>query len=121
MTSSHRDLPAKVDGHKPMMQRRPRSSWRTICDALLFGGLCFLVVPSPASAQSVYPSRAVTLVLPFPAGGLADAALRRMANRRSELWTVPVVVDNRPGAGRFLGASISHRGSRRDPDADSVP
>src|SRR5258706_2279548 len=57
----------------------------------------------PVAAQD-YPSRAIRLVAPFPAGGAADILARAIGQKLNEAWGQPVVVDNRPGAGGTIGA-----------------
>jgi len=52
-----------------------------------------------------YPSRPVTLICPWPAGGSSDAVMRAFGDSLSRQLGVPVVVENRPGAGGTLGAS----------------
>jgi tripartite-type tricarboxylate transporter receptor subunit TctC len=59
---------------------------------------------SPISA-SEYPERTVKIVAPFEAGGTVDAVARFLANRLNARWRVPVIVENRPGAGNIVGAS----------------
>ena len=60
-----------------------------------------------AQAQSGdYPAKAVTFIIPYPPGGLGDAACRRLALRLSDIWKVPVPVENKPGAAGLLGAGI---------------
>jgi tripartite-type tricarboxylate transporter receptor subunit TctC len=57
---------------------------------------------SPASAQSGYPSRPITMVVPFGAGGALDLIARVLADGlRNELGQ-PVIVDNKPGASGLL-------------------
>lgn len=58
---------------------------------------CIAGLPGFAQAQS-YPSKAVTIVVPYPAGGSADAMMRPIAERLGKLWHQPVVVENRSGA-----------------------
>lgn len=58
----------------------------------------------PALAQT-YPSKAVTIVVPFPAGGGPDLLARILAEKMAGKLGQPVVVDNKPGAGGLLGAS----------------
>jgi len=62
----------------------------------------------PAAAQSrdasAFPTRPVTLVVPFTTGSGSDTIARIIAPRLAELWKQPVVVDNRPGASGNLGA-----------------
>ena len=62
-----------------------------------------------AAAQQAYPSKPVRLVLPFAPGGGTDITGRLIAQKLSELWNVPVVVDNRPGAGSTVGTDIAAR------------
>ena len=56
-----------------------------------------------------YPSKAVTLVVPYSAGGGTDIVGRLMAQRLSELWGQSVVVDNRTGANGVIGSSTVAR------------
>jgi len=67
---------------------------------------CAALVPafSSARAKEAYPSRAIHIVIPFPAGGPSDIAARIIAQRMNEDWGQPVVVDNRPGANTIIGA-----------------
>jgi tripartite-type tricarboxylate transporter receptor subunit TctC len=59
----------------------------------------------PASAQADFPERTVRIVVPFDAGGTVDAVARALANRLNAKWSVPVIVENRPGAGNTIGAA----------------
>jgi tripartite-type tricarboxylate transporter receptor subunit TctC len=71
-----------------------------------------LVAPPAAQAQD-YPSRAVKIVVPFPAGGTADAMPRVFADWLSRKWGQPVVIENRAGAGGNIGAEAV---AKSDPD-----
>jgi tripartite-type tricarboxylate transporter receptor subunit TctC len=77
-----------------MMQRR------TAARALL---ALAVAVPMLAAAQA-YPAKAVTLVVPYPAGGATDVIARMVAEKLSTKWGQPVVVSNKPGAGTLVGA-----------------
>jgi tripartite-type tricarboxylate transporter receptor subunit TctC len=57
-----------------------------------------------ASAQS-FPSKPITLVVPFPPGGTTDVLARTVAQKLNEAWGQPVIVDNKPGAGATIGAT----------------
>src|ERR1700709_1821062 len=63
---------------------------------------------SPAFADG-YPDRTVKIIVPFPAGGTADAVPRLVADRLSRKWGQPVVIENRTGAGGNIGAEAAFR------------
>jgi tripartite-type tricarboxylate transporter receptor subunit TctC len=72
------------------------------------------IAAHPASAQGdgdarSYPSRAVRMIVPFPPGGPADIVARFMAQRMSEDWGQPVVIDNRAGGNTAIGAQAAAR------------
>ena len=67
--------------------------------ANLFGALLVLLAAQPASAQSNYPNRPVKILVGFTPGTAPDLAARILADRFSEVWGTPVVVENIPGAG----------------------
>jgi len=79
-------------------------------------GLAATLAAPPAFAQS-WPARAVRLVVPFPPGGPADAIGRILAERLTELWGQPVIVENRGGAGGNIGAEHI---ARATPDGYSL-
>ena len=68
-------------------------------------GMSFMV-PELSLAQSVYPDRGIKLVVPFPAGALTDSLGRMIAERLRPILGQSIVVENRPGAGTLLGASV---------------
>jgi tripartite-type tricarboxylate transporter receptor subunit TctC len=59
------------------------------------------------AAQSVYPSKAVTIIVPYPPGGGVDILGRAMAERLSVMWGKPVIIENRPGASTIVGAQAT--------------
>ena len=65
-----------------------------------FAGLAAL----PALAQDKFPSRPITLVVPFPPGGSVDIMARQYSEPLSRVLGVPIVVENRAGAGGSVGA-----------------
>lgn len=71
-----------------------------------FSGLLLAVCAVAAAAQS-YPSRPVTLIVPFPAGGVTDVVARALAVRLSTELGQPVVVENKAGASGALGSSAA--------------
>jgi len=72
--------------------------------ALALGAL--IVLPWQAGAQSAYPARAVHIVNPFAPGGTLDIMVRPIAERLSQRWGQPVVLDNKPGAAGAIGADF---------------
>jgi tripartite-type tricarboxylate transporter receptor subunit TctC len=63
---------------------------------------------SPARADG-YPYRAVKIIVPFPAGGTADAVPRLVGEWLSRKWGQPVVIENRTGAAGNIGAEQAYR------------
>jgi tripartite-type tricarboxylate transporter receptor subunit TctC len=63
-----------------------------------------LLIASGAWAQE-YPTKTVRLIVPLTAGAGADIAARIIAQRMNEHWKVPVIVENRPGAGGTIGTA----------------
>ncbi|MCE2946028.1 MAG: Bug family tripartite tricarboxylate transporter substrate binding protein [bacterium] len=79
--------------------------------------LAVLVLGVLASGQSAaaeaWPNRPVRLIVPFPPGGANDIVARLVGSRLQERWGMPVVVDNRAGAGGNIGTEL---GARANPD-----
>jgi tripartite-type tricarboxylate transporter receptor subunit TctC len=68
--------------------------------------VALLLLVLPLAAQAQYPQRAVKLMVPFPPAGATDVVARIVAQKLSERWNQPVVVENRPGAGGSLGSDL---------------
>ena len=62
-----------------------------------------LFVPTTAFTEEVWPSRPITMVIPFPPGGVADTVGRPVADALSRYLGQPVIVENRAGAGGGIG------------------
>src|SRR6266581_3498944 len=72
---------------------------------LAAGAVALLPVSRIATAQT-YPTRPITLVVPFAAGGAVDTAARIIAEKLQDKLQQSVVVENRPGAGSMIGTNF---------------
>ena len=63
------------------------------------------VLTSAAARAQTYPSRQITLIIPFAAGGSNDLVGRAIGKKLTEAWGQPVVVENRAGAGGLIGTA----------------
>ena len=68
-------------------------------------GLMSGILAGQAASADQWPQRAVRLIVPFAAGSGPDFAGRLFADRLSERWKQPVVVENRPGADGLIGTA----------------
>jgi tripartite-type tricarboxylate transporter receptor subunit TctC len=74
----------------------------TVRAALVFLAVIACLGATRAGAQSVYPSRPITMVVPFGAGGALDLVARVLAEGLHNELGQPVIVDNRPGASGLI-------------------
>jgi tripartite-type tricarboxylate transporter receptor subunit TctC len=81
-----------------------------------FAIAALLALPGAAAGQG-WPSRPVTMIVPFPAGGTADLLARGVAQALSDELGQPFVVENRAGAGGSLGAAAV---AKAEPDGASL-
>ena len=70
----------------------------------LAAALCTQMAPITSAQAQAFPAKLVKIVVPFPPGGSGDVLARGVAQRLSEMWGQPLVVENRPGAGGTIGA-----------------
>ena len=88
-----------------MMGRRAS---RAILSSVWIALVAWLATPCGARAQD-YPTRAVKIIVPFPAGGTADAMPRLIGDWLSRKWGHPIVIENRTGAGGNIGAETAFK------------
>ena len=70
-----------------------------------FLALALLLASLSALAQS-FPAQPVRIVVPFPPGGSADVLARILQPKLSEIWSQPVLIENKPGASANIGAAF---------------
>jgi tripartite-type tricarboxylate transporter receptor subunit TctC len=62
-----------------------------------------LLAAAPAGAQDAYPAKPITMIVPFPPGGVADIAARPVAEAMGRYLKQPIVIENKAGAGGGIG------------------
>jgi tripartite-type tricarboxylate transporter receptor subunit TctC len=86
---------------RPAARRLTRREWLSGAAALAAPA----ILGTSALAQDRFPSRPITLIAPWPAGGSSDAVMRALGESAGRILSVPVIVENKPGVGGTLGAS----------------
>lgn len=71
--------------------------------------MAFLFIATAAYSQDAYPSRPVKVVVPWPAGGVADVVVRVVTEKLADRLKQPFVIDNRPGANGIIGTQMAAR------------
>jgi tripartite-type tricarboxylate transporter receptor subunit TctC len=79
----------------------------------LVAGLAIGFAALPAAAQTDYPRRPITLIVPFAAGGPTDVIARIAADNMTRTLGQPIIIENIVGAG---GTTASTRAARAAPD-----
>ena len=74
--------------------------------ALALAACLVVAATGEHAAAQTFPAKSVRLVVPFPPGGPLDAVGRAIADKLTQAWGQPVVVDNKPGAGGNIGADL---------------
>jgi tripartite-type tricarboxylate transporter receptor subunit TctC len=63
----------------------------------------FVLIGAPLALAQSFPTHQVTIISPYPAGGTSDIIARAVARKLSQIWSLPVIVENRPGANGAIG------------------
>ena len=84
--------------------RRTRA---TIARRTLIASSLLLGLAPLGFAADVYPSKPITLIVPYPAGGANDAVARIVGQKMGELLKQSIIVDNRAGAGGNIGGAMA--------------
>jgi tripartite-type tricarboxylate transporter receptor subunit TctC len=71
--------------------------------ALIATCIALLATPAVATAQGVFPSKPIKVVLPLPAGGIVDIVGRAVTEKIASTWGQPIIIENRPGANSNIG------------------
>jgi len=79
--------------------------------------ILIVVAPLSSSAQSSYPNRPISFIVPYGAGGSADSRSRQLAQKMSVTLKQPIIVDNKSGAGGNIGTEFI---SRATPDGYTI-
>jgi tripartite-type tricarboxylate transporter receptor subunit TctC len=90
---------------------------QTTVRGLVIATALFVLVPLAGAQSQDYPTRPVTLIAPWAAGGAVDTVARIVAPKLSERLGKPVVVENRPGGGSTIGTAA---GAKAAPDGHTL-
>ncbi|WP_454757845.1 tripartite tricarboxylate transporter substrate binding protein [Cupriavidus campinensis] len=85
----------------------PSSLRAVACLGLTVAATAAISVPAVAVAEGAYPSKPITLIVPYPPGGSNDIFARIVAKEIGEELKQPVVIDNRPGASGNTGTGLA--------------
>ena len=83
------------------------------CRRVICAALALIALPIAHAADAPYPTKPIRLIVPYPPGGSTDPTARAYGQWISEKLGVPVVIDNRPGAGATIGHAL---GAKAPPD-----
>src|SRR5262245_15577518 len=95
-----------------------KPAWWKACipGAAAAAAMAMLAMPTPASAQA-WPSRTVTILVGYSAGGQADALARNIGKLLGESYKISVVIENKTGANGMIAAQAA---ARAEPDGYTI-
>src|SRR5258708_5696554 len=103
------DEPGEHQGRIDTMLRR-----LLILAAVAAAGLAGLLAPASAEEPSAFPSKPITLIIPFQPGLTADLLFRGIAESASKHLGQPVIIDNKPGGSATLGPAMMANNAKPD-------
>jgi tripartite-type tricarboxylate transporter receptor subunit TctC len=108
------DIRGKEGNMRKLRQRRGQSVLVWIMAAV---GLFFIAGPASLQAQQVFPSKPITIIIPYGAGGIVDVGIRIFGERLSRELKVPIIIENKPGGGAgFIGTTAFLNSTNNNPD-----
>src|ERR1700742_1678141 len=93
---------ARLACDKPLTIKVGRDAMRWVRTLAFAAGA--VAAANVASAQTGFPTKAVHLFVPYPAGGAVDILARTLGDELSKNWGQPVLIENRPGAGGLVAS-----------------
>jgi tripartite-type tricarboxylate transporter receptor subunit TctC len=97
------------------MQPQPRRVTRRLAFCLM--GACLAASAVTGAAAQTYPSRNITIIIPFPAGGLNDGAARLLQPELEKALGKPIIIENRGGAAGVVGTNAV---AKAEPDGHTL-
>lgn len=85
----------------------------SVCSVACVG----MAAQGAAQAQPAFPQKPVSIVVPTTPGGTADIVARLVGPKLAQIWGQPVVIENKPGAGTFIGSDYV---ARAQPDGHTL-
>jgi tripartite-type tricarboxylate transporter receptor subunit TctC len=82
--------------------------------AAFLGAMCAALAAPAAALAQAYPAKPVTLIVPWPAGGATDIAMRAIAEGAQKHLGQNIVIDNKPGASGTLGPAVMAANAKPD-------
>src|ERR1700683_3114386 len=102
---------------RPRLPERPEAHMKKLFAIALFALAVGVVSAQQLYAQEPYPSRPITMVVPYPPGGVTDTLARLVAEHMRISLGQPVVIENLAGAGGSVGTGP---GARAAPDGYTI-
>ena len=84
-----------------------RAMWKRVCTSATTAAVCCVIGSACAqTAPPSYPSKPIRFIITYPTGGGSDFTVRPIAQKLSEQWSQPVLVESRPGGSAMIGTDF---------------